>query len=116
MKYFLTGAALLAATVNAANKRDLCSEGSTDDDGNYYCQKVTGISYTDVGGSGTYDQITYMDSDDGSCSSDSYSYSGSLAPFDEEVRGGVTSRLSASLHEPGDRAFPALPNINMSTT
>lgn len=89
MKYFLTAAALLAATV-VADKRDLCSDGSTDDDGNYYCQEVTAITYTGVGGSGTYDKVTGMylptpEFPDGECTSTSFAYSGSMSPMDEEV-------------------------------
>jgi len=90
MQYFLTAAALLAATV-IADKRDLCSDGSTDDAGNWYCQAVTAITYTGVGGAGTYDKITGMFASDaqnpsGSCTNSSSPYSGSMSPLDEEVR------------------------------
>lgn len=85
MKYLLSAATLLAATV-VADKRDLCSDGSVDDNGNYYCQKVDAITYTGVGGSGSYNQITNMDSGSGSCSSSPKGYSGSMSPLDEEVR------------------------------
>lgn len=81
MKYFYTAAALLAATASA----DLCAHGSTDDNGNWYCQEVKAISYTGVGGSNSYNKVTNMDGSSGSCSSTPYSYSGSLAPLDEEV-------------------------------
>lgn len=81
MKYLYGAAALFAASVSA----DLCAHGSTDDNGNYYCQKVNAITYTGVGGSGSYNKVTAMDSSSGSCSSSPHSYSGSLAPLDEEV-------------------------------
>ena len=83
MKYLLSAAALLAATV-AADKRDLCSDGSTDDNNNWYCQNVTAITYTGVGGSGSYNRVTSMDSS-GHCSSSPKGYSGNLSPLDEEV-------------------------------
>jgi len=81
MNYFYTAAALLAATASA----DLCAHGSTDDNGNWYCQQVNAISYTNVGGSNQYNRVTNMDSNSGACSSTPQSYSGSLAPLDEEV-------------------------------
>lgn len=81
MKSFLTAAALLAATASA----DLCAHGSTDDNGNYYCQEVKAITYTGVGGSGSYNKVTNMDGSSGTCSSTPFGYSGSLSPLDEEV-------------------------------
>lgn len=81
MRYFLGAAALFAATVSA----DLCSEGSSDDNGNWYCQLVSAITYTGVGGSGSYNKVTSMDSTSGTCSSTPQSYSGNVAPLDEEV-------------------------------
>ncbi|KAK3112231.1 target of Sbf [Teratosphaeriaceae sp. CCFEE 6253] len=83
MKYFLTAAALLAATV-VADKRDLCADGSVDDNNNWYCQNVTAITYTGVGGSGSYNKITSMDSS-GSCGSSPSQYSGSMSPLDQEL-------------------------------
>ncbi|GIZ44354.1 hypothetical protein CKM354_000755400 [Cercospora kikuchii] len=81
MRYSLGAAALFAATVTA----DFCSEGSVDDGGNYYCKCVKAITYTGVGGAGSYNKITNMDSSSGACSSSPNGYSGTLAPFDEEV-------------------------------
>ncbi|KAI7570698.1 hypothetical protein KC343_g7509 [Hortaea werneckii] len=87
MKYLFTAATLFAASV-VADKRDLCSDGSVDDGGNWYCQAVEAITYTGVGGQGSYNRITNMnpDADPGSqCSSESRGYSGNLSPLDEEV-------------------------------
>ncbi|KAF7846363.1 hypothetical protein BT93_L4498 [Corymbia citriodora subsp. variegata] len=92
MKSFLTAGAVLAAAFSTGAYADLCSEGSTDDNGNWYCQEVTAITYTGAGGSGSYDKITDMPTS-GSCSSSAYSYSGSMAPLDEEVSRSL-SRLS----------------------
>lgn len=83
MKQFLSTAAAFAAVVSFAHA-DLCANGHTNDDGNYYCQEVKGIVYTGVGGSGSYNKITAMGSN-GVCSSTPHGYSGTLSPLDEEV-------------------------------
>lgn len=84
MKRFITAGAVIAAAISGATA-DLCSQGSTEDNGNWYCQEVTGITYTGVGGTGSYNKVTKMDSSSGTCSSSAFSYSGSLSPLDEEV-------------------------------
>jgi len=68
------------ACINA----DLCSSGSTEIGGNWYCQAVQAIQYSNVGTAGSYNQVTAMSSD-GSCSSTPKSFSGPLSPLDEEV-------------------------------
>ncbi|KAK0259923.1 target of Sbf [Friedmanniomyces endolithicus] len=83
MKYILTATALLAAAV-VADKRDLCTDGSTDDNNNWYCQNVTAITYTGVGGSGSYNKVTSMDTS-GTCGSSPSAYSGNLSPLDQEL-------------------------------
>ena len=80
MKYSLGAAALLTATASA--QIDCVEDG-----GNYYCNLVNAITYTSVGGSGSYNKVTNMDSSSGSCSSTPFGYSGSLSPLDEEVSG-----------------------------
>ena len=84
MKRFFATGAILAATFSGAFA-DLCADGSTDDNGNWYCQEVTAITYTGAGGTGSYNKISDMDSTSGTCSSSAYGYSGSMAPLDEEV-------------------------------
>ena len=79
MKILLTVASLLAVSATA---QESCAE----DNGNWFCQAVRAIVYTQVGGSGAYNKVTNMDSDSGSCSSSPYEYSGNVAPLDEEVR------------------------------
>jgi hypothetical protein len=81
MKYSYSAAALFAATVSA----DLCHLGSSEVNGNWYCQAVKGMTYTGVGKSGSYNKITNMDSTTGTCSSTPYAYSGAMAPLDEEL-------------------------------
>lgn len=53
--------------------------------GNYYCSQVDAITYTSVGGNGSYDKVTSMGSNTATCSSEPYGYSGSLSPLNEEV-------------------------------
>lgn len=62
---------------------DQCAKGSVNDGGNFYCQPVKAITYSNVGHSGSYNKVTSMTG--GACSSEPVQYSGSLAPLDEEV-------------------------------
>lgn len=61
--------------------------------GMYYCEETEFIQFTGVGSSGSYNRVTSFNSD-GTCSSTPQSYSGNLAPFDEELsvhfRGPIT--------------------------
>ena len=75
-----TATVLVLSLVNA----DLCSQGSIEIDGNWYCQSVQAIQYSNVGTPGTYNQVTDMPPD-GNCASTPFSFSGPLAPLDEEV-------------------------------
>jgi hypothetical protein len=88
MKQFISAAAslLFATSALAQEKRDLCSDGSTDDGGNWYCQEVQAITYTGVGGSGSYNKVNSMNSGSGTCTSSPFGYSGTMSPLDEEVR------------------------------
>lgn len=70
--------ALAVASLAAANTCTLI-------DGMYYCNEVKQVQYTGVGFSGTYNKITGMDSNSGSCSSEQVSFSGALSPIDEEL-------------------------------
>lgn len=83
MRYLAAGA-VLAATVGSA-VADLCADGSVDDNGNWYCQMVSAVTYTGLSGSGSYNRVTNMDSATSTCSSNPFGYSGSLSPLDEEV-------------------------------
>lgn len=57
----------------------------TEDSGNYYCSQTEFVQFEDVGpSSGSYDRVTSFNSD-GTCSSESYSISGSMSPFNEEL-------------------------------
>jgi hypothetical protein len=73
----------------AGVQADLCDLGSTDINGNQYCQAVKAIRYSNVGAAGTYNDITQMRAD-GSCSSQPKRFSGALSPLDEEVRQSIS--------------------------
>lgn len=54
-------------------------------DGNYYCNSVTAVKYQNLGFSGSYQDVTAMDESSCSCSSEAFSFSGEMAPLDEEL-------------------------------
>lgn len=74
----LSAAAILAHAVNG--------QAATEILGNWYTNAVDAIQYTNFGSSGSYNQVTNMDSTSGTCSSVPFAYSGSLAPLNDEVR------------------------------
>jgi hypothetical protein len=81
MKYHLGAAALLTVKAMA---QSTCNN-AVDDGGNWYCNLVEAITYTSVGGEGSYNKITNMDSSSGTCLSSPFGYSGSLSPLNEPV-------------------------------
>ena len=86
MKYLMQAAAL-AATASAC----------VSDDNNWFCDQVRAITYAGVGGVGSYDKITNMNSnalEDSQCSSAPFGYSGSMSPLDEEVCSRTRKRLA----------------------
>jgi hypothetical protein len=54
-------------------------------DGNQYCQPVNRAIFQGVGGSGSYQRVTYMNSETGEIDHETQTYSGPLAPFDEDL-------------------------------
>ena len=62
------------------------ADGCTSISGMTYCTPVAEITYNNVGFSGTYNDVTNMDTSSCECSSSPYAFSGPLAPFNEEVR------------------------------
>ena len=64
---------------------DMCAKGTKEVSGNWFCQPVQAIQYSNVGSSGSYQQVINMNSQTDSCQSQTKSYSGPLAPLDEEV-------------------------------
>jgi hypothetical protein len=72
---------LALVTIVAA---DLCAIGSQEIDGNWYCQAVQAIQYSNVGHAGRYNEVVHMGAD-GVCQSRSKEFSGPIAPLDAEV-------------------------------
>ncbi len=83
MKFAITAAAVLATTITIAATQ-ACAAGSAQEiNGNWYCQAVDTITYTNFGSSGTYNKVTTMES--GVCGSTPFSYGGTTSPMNEEV-------------------------------
>lgn len=62
---------------------DQCAVGSSLISGNWYCQPVEAIRYSNVGTAGSYRQI--IDMSDGTCKGKTKYFKGPLSPLDEEV-------------------------------
>ena len=78
MKFdFRVGA--VVATAIAATSAQNCKQ----ENGNYYCDSVQAIAYSNFGTSGSYNRVTSMEG--GQCSSTRQSYGSGMAPFDGEV-------------------------------
>lgn len=69
-------AAALVGTVNA---------GCQNIGGNYYCAQTNKWIYNNVGFSGSYNDVTSMDENSGTCSSTPSPFSGTLSPLDQEL-------------------------------
>lgn len=79
---FAAGAVLTTSILGAAAQA--CANGPAQEiNGNWYCQAVSAITYSNFNVPGTYNQVTTMV--DGVCGSTPQSYSGAMAPMDEEV-------------------------------
>lgn len=63
---------------------DQCALGSQEIAGNWYCQAVKAIQYSNVNTAGTYPQVTYMGAD-GTCNKSPKAFSGPIAPLNGEV-------------------------------
>lgn len=84
MRYSLTCAALLAASLApTVLADDGCIQSPA---GNWYCKPAKAISFTNFGKPGTYSRVTNMDKSSGQCQSQQTSFSGGMAPLDQEVR------------------------------
>lgn len=87
----VSAASILAGLVRLAvadTAQALCAAASGGEEiaGNWYCQAVEQVVYDQVGASGSYEVVTYMDPETGECQKDSsQEFSGPLAPFNEPV-------------------------------
>lgn len=78
-------AAVLAVSASLAGLTSATS--CVQSNGNWYCSQVDAITYSNFGKAGSYNRVSYMNDSTGACEFTSTSYSGSIAPFDEEVGG-----------------------------
>ncbi|RMZ90654.1 hypothetical protein DV736_g2102, partial [Chaetothyriales sp. CBS 134916] len=83
MKSSFTITALLAASIPSLLV--LADNCTTSPEGNVYCQPVKSVFFADFGQPGSYNRVTSMDNSSGVCSSVPQSYSGGMAPMDQEV-------------------------------
>lgn len=65
--------------------QQLCQGTSSKEQGNWYCQKVQRVTYTNTGKSGQYNEVISMDQTTGKCQFGPRQFSGPLAPFNEPV-------------------------------
>lgn len=70
-----------------AGSDELCKDHKTLEDGDYYCQKVEQVIYTNVAHAGEYMEVVHMNEDTGECrfADVNRTFSGEMAPFNEPV-------------------------------
>ena len=84
MKLSLAALGAFVAAISNHVGAQPCAAGTAQEiKGNWYCEAVKAVSYTNFGSSGTYEQITSMDG--GVCLSAPEPFSGPMAPLDKEV-------------------------------
>ena len=75
--------------------------------GNYYCAQTSKVVYKGIGFSGSYQDVTNMDDDSGTCTQQSHSFDGNLSPLDEELSvhfRGPLKLLQFGVYYPGDNS------------
>ncbi|CAB4255068.1 similar to Saccharomyces cerevisiae YBR162C TOS1 Covalently-bound cell wall protein of unknown function [Maudiozyma barnettii] len=86
MKFSKRTSLLSALTVLTSLSATASADCSLSSDGNYYCAQTDAVIYSNVGFSGSYLDVTNMDESSCACTQgSSTSFSGSLAPLDDEV-------------------------------
>lgn len=70
----------LVASILATASADCQNVG-----GNWYCAQTNKFIYNNVGFSGSYNDVTSMDENSGTCSSTPSPFSGTLSPLDQEL-------------------------------
>ena len=85
----LASSAAAAVVGRASSSAELCAAGSTEENGNYYCQAVHQVTYSNVGAqaAGVYEEVVNMNTQTGECKKQNKAFSGPMAPFNEPVRG-----------------------------
>ncbi|KAI9668975.1 MAG: target of Sbf [Trizodia sp. TS-e1964] len=85
MRFSPTAGAVVAACLSGAAVADLCGSDKVVVNQYTYCSAVQAITYTGLGGSGSFNALTNMDSLTGKCQTTPQSYSGGMAPLNGEV-------------------------------
>ncbi|OIW24064.1 hypothetical protein CONLIGDRAFT_564799, partial [Coniochaeta ligniaria NRRL 30616] len=84
-----------------------CAQGSVDEGGNWFCQQVSQILYTNVGTTaGSYNEVVNMDSATGACQKTPKAIAGGLAPFDEPISlhfRGPANLIQFAVYTPGTK-------------
>lgn len=76
---------LVALAAAGAGLVGTASAACTQIGGNWYCNLVDSITYTNFGKAGSYNRVSYMNPTGAVCNFSPTTYSGPLSPFDEEV-------------------------------
>ena len=84
MKIVFTAGVVLATSVADVAAQACASGAAQEINGNWYCQAVNAITYSNFDAPGTYNKVTTMAN--GVCESTPQSYSGAMAPMNEEVQ------------------------------
>ncbi|KAK5992805.1 PGA52-like protein [Cladobotryum mycophilum] len=79
-----TSAALLATASLATALTQQCTGNAVDEGGNWFCGAVSHILYEGLVGKGSFKAVTHM-GDNGECTMEDKTYSGPLAPLDEDL-------------------------------
>lgn len=97
--FIVAGQFLAVGTASAAvigrstsTSQQLCAGKSFQENGNWYCQPVHHITYSNVGTAGEYQEVSNMNQETGQCEFRPKAYSGPLAPFNEPVSFSWASR------------------------
>jgi hypothetical protein len=83
MKFPFVAGLFVAATASGAAAQACAAGAAQEINGNWYCQAVKAITYSNFNAPGTYQKVTTMAN--GVCGSTPQSYGGAMAPMDEEV-------------------------------
>ncbi|KAK3396573.1 putative TOS1-like glycosyl hydrolase-domain-containing protein [Sordaria brevicollis] len=93
--------------LNFVDSGELCEGHLTYEDGDYYCQKIDQVIYTNVAHTGEYQEVEYMNEETGECrfAAVNRTFAGEMAPFNEPVtlifRGPIHLKQLAIYHPTG---------------
>lgn len=85
LSFLAAGVARATVLPRATTSQDLCNGHAVEEAGNWYCQAVEQITYSNVGKVGSYQEVVNMDPTTGQCDFATKEVSSPMAPFDEGV-------------------------------